>query len=164
MRYFEDYVPGTVHDLGSHRVTAEEIVEFGTAFDPQPYHVDEAAGRDSPFQGLVASGWHTASLFMRLYVTALLNDSAAVGSPGVDELRWLHPVRPGDTLHGRLTILSGTTNPLRPASGILRKRGELLTPAGTPLLRLTLFSIVLHRPAASSAPAPTPTPAPALRA
>jgi acyl dehydratase len=104
MRYWEDFEVGDVTDLGPVTVTAEEIVEFASRYDPQPFHLDEEAGRASPFGGLVASGWHTTALFMSMFVRAILLDSASLGSPGVDEIRWRAPVRPGDTLTGRTTI------------------------------------------------------------
>src|SRR5687768_4952718 len=88
-RYPQDFAVGEVYDLGSYRMGTEEIVEFGRRYDPQRYHVDSDVGAESPFGGLVASGWHTAAVFMRLYVDAILQDSAAEGSPGVEDLRWL---------------------------------------------------------------------------
>ena len=145
MRYFEDYPPGSIYELGSCQVAAEDIVEFGAKFDPEPYHVDEEAPRASPFRGLIASGWHSASLFMRLYVDSLLLDSAAVGSPGVDELRWLRPVRPGDVLHARLTVVDGGPVAFRPECGLLRKRGVMSDAEGRPVLNLLLLSMVLRR-------------------
>lgn len=102
--YFEDFAKGDVHVLGTYEVTAEEIVEFASQWDPQPFHIDPEAAKDSSFGGLIASGWHTGSIFMRLYVTALISDSDSRGSPGVEELRWLHPVRPGDVLRGEVHI------------------------------------------------------------
>ncbi|MFF9478351.1 MaoC family dehydratase [Streptomyces sp. NPDC014733] len=147
-RYFEDFPVGSVYELGSCEITAADIIEFGTKFDPQPYHIDEESGKASPFRGLIASGWHTASLFMRLYVDSLLLDSAAVGSPGVDDLRWLRPVRPGEVLHGRLTVVDSAPAPFRPECGVLRKRGVMRDAEGRPVLKLLLFSMVLRRPAA----------------
>jgi acyl dehydratase len=125
-RYFEDFVPGDVFELGSHTVTRDEIVAFAREYDPQPFHLDDAAAADGPFGGLIASGWHTAALFMRLYVDAVLAESVSMGSPGVEELRWLRPVRPGDTLRGRLTVLETTPSSRRPDRGTVRLRCELL--------------------------------------
>jgi acyl dehydratase len=88
-------------EFGSYEVTREEIIEFGEAYDPQPFHVDEAAASESVFGGLVASGWHTAAITMRLTVENYILESGAIGSPGVDELRWPSPVRPGDVLRVR---------------------------------------------------------------
>src|SRR5690242_11639548 len=100
MLYFEDMKPGDKMELGTYTVTREEILEFANKFDPQPFHINEDAAKKSMFGGLIASGWHTASICMRLYVDAILSKSMSLGSPGVDELRWKRPVRPGDVLTG----------------------------------------------------------------
>src|SRR4051794_12307010 len=107
-------------EFGPRTVGADEIVAFATQFDPQPFHVDEAAAAAGPFGGLVASGWHSAAIFMRMYVDAVLNDTASMGSPGVEELRWLVPVRPGDTLRGRATVLEATPSGSRADRGTVR--------------------------------------------
>jgi acyl dehydratase len=104
MRYYEDFQVGEVTEIGPVSVSAEEIVDFATQYDPQPFHIDPEAAKSSPFGGLIASGWHTAALFMGMFVRAMLLDTASLGSPGIDELRWTAPVRPGDTLHGRVTV------------------------------------------------------------
>ena len=96
--YFEDFELGRVYELGSVDVTEADILEFARRFDPQPFHVDPEAARQSVFGGLIASGWHTGAMWMRLYVDSLLDGAASMGSPGIEELRWLAPVRPGDTL------------------------------------------------------------------
>ncbi|MFB6151032.1 MAG: MaoC/PaaZ C-terminal domain-containing protein [Haloarculaceae archaeon] len=98
MNYFEDLAAGDARTFGSYEVTADEIVAFAEQYDPQPFHVDPDAAADSPFDGLVASGWHTAAMTMRLLVDHLLDDLATRGAAGVDELRWREPVRPGQTL------------------------------------------------------------------
>ncbi|MDF9817140.1 MaoC family dehydratase [Streptomyces sp. SPB162] len=149
MRYFEDFAAGDVHDLGSVTVTAEEIIEFGERYDPQPFHTDPAAAADSAFGGLVASGWLTASLFMRAYVDGLLRDSACAGSPGVDEIRYRRPVCPGDTLGARLTVLR--TGPVlgHKDRGLVQPRCELLDDAGQQVFSMTLHSLFLRRPAAT---------------
>jgi len=98
MDYFEDLSEGDTASAGSRTVTAEEIVAFAERYDPQPFHVDEEAAAQSPFGGLVASGWHTAALTMRLLVDGVLSETASQGALGVDELRWHRPVRPGDEL------------------------------------------------------------------
>ena len=115
--YFEDFQEGQVFELGEKVVTREEIVAFATEFDPQPFHVDEEAAEGSAFGGLVASGWHTAAVFMRLYVDAILSRAASMGSPGVEELRWLRPVRPGDALSARLTVLDAIPSASHPGRG-----------------------------------------------
>lgn len=105
MKYAEDYPVGTVYNLGSHKITGAETMEFARVYDPQPYHLSEEGGRASAFGGLIASGWNTASVWMMLYVTVLLADSSVEGSPGVDDLRFLRPVRPGDELFGEAEII-----------------------------------------------------------
>jgi acyl dehydratase len=121
MRYWEDFAVGDVTDVGPVTVSAEEIVEFASRYDPQPFHVDEEAAKASPFGGLIASGWHTTALFMGMFVPAVLLDSASLGSPGVEEIRWTAPVRPGDTLSGRSTVTE-----VRPSSTNAR-RGTVFT-------------------------------------
>ncbi len=103
-RYFEDYHVGMVDEFGDIAVTAEEIVEFARRYDPQSMHVDPVAAAQGPFGGLIASGWHTAAMVMRLFVEHYLSKVATLPSPGVDELRWVRPVRPGDTLRVRVTV------------------------------------------------------------
>ena len=136
-RYFEDFEPGQVVELGSHTVSEEEIVAFARLWDPQPFHVDPEAARASVFGGLIASGWHTGAVWMRLYVDALLGGSDSRGSPGVEELRWLAPVRPGDTLTGRLEVLETTPSERRPDRGTVRIRGELANQDGVTVLSMT---------------------------
>jgi acyl dehydratase len=104
VRYFEDFAPGDESEIGPVTVTEEEVVEFARRYDPQPFHVDAEAAKEGPFGGLVASGWLTTALFMGMFVRAVLLDSASMGSPGIDEIRWTAPVRPGDTLTGRVTV------------------------------------------------------------
>jgi acyl dehydratase len=143
--YFEDFQPGAVFELGSRTVTAEEIVAFGREFDPQPFHVDEDAAAASVFGGLVASGWHTGALWMRLYVDALLDGAASLGSPGIEELRWLAPVRPGDTLHARLTVLEATPSERRPDRGTIRSRGEMVNQDGVTVMSMVARGHFLRR-------------------
>ncbi|MDO8653002.1 MAG: MaoC family dehydratase [Undibacterium sp.] len=96
--YFEDFIPGSVIELGQRQVSEEEIIQFASQFDPQPFHIDKTAASDSIFGDVIASGWHTCSMIMRMVVDGFLNESTSMGSPGVDEVRWILPVRPGDTL------------------------------------------------------------------
>ncbi len=126
MRYFEDYSVGDTYELGSITVTAEEIIAFARQFDPQYFHLNPQRATNSIFGGLVASGWHTTGLFMRLLVDGLLNELASIASPGVDEVRWFKPVHPGDTLRGRFTVLSTKTSQSRPSMGVITSKGELL--------------------------------------
>ncbi len=134
-QYFEDFEPGQVLELGSVDVSEEEILEFARRYDPQPFHVDAEAAKGSVFGGLIASGWHTGALWMRLYVDAMLGASAQ-GSPGIEELRWLAPVRPGDTLLGRLTVLDATPSERRPDRGTIRIRGEMVNQDGVTVLSM----------------------------
>ena len=132
-RYLEDFVPGTVFEAGSVRLTEAEIVEFATRYDPQPFHVDAEAAERSIYGGLIASGWQTVALTMRLLVDNVFQGSASMGSPGVDELRWLLPVRPGDTLSVRMVILELVPSRSKPDRGSVKvayetrnQRGELV--------------------------------------
>jgi acyl dehydratase len=125
-RAFEDFQPGQSFEFGGITIDADGIVEFARRYDPQYFHVDPEAAEEGPFGGLIASGWHTAAIFMRMYVDAILGDAVAMGSPGVEELRWLVPVRPGDTLRGRATILETTPSAKRDDRGTVRARFETL--------------------------------------
>ena len=144
---FEDFEPGQVYELGSKVVSEDEIVAFARQFDPQPFHLDTEAAKDSVFGGLIASGWHTGAMWMRLYVDSLLDGSAAMGSPGIEELRWLAPVRPGDTLTGRLTVLETTPSATRPDRGTVRIRGEMLNQDGVTVMAMTSRGHFGRRPA-----------------
>jgi acyl dehydratase len=135
-RTFEDYEPGQVHELGSVAVTQDEIVEFARRYDPQPFHVDPEAAGQSVFGGLIASGWHTAAMWMRLWVDSMAGSTSSQGSPGIEELRWLEPVRPGDTLHGRLTVLDATPSERRPDRVTVRIRGEMVNQDGVTVLSM----------------------------
>ena len=147
-RYFEDFETGEVLELGSRTVTEDEIIEFARQFDPQPFHVDPGAAADSVFGGLIASGWHTGAMWMRLYVDNMLGSASAQGSPGVEELRWLAPVRPGDTLHGRLTVLETTPSGRRPDRGTVRIRGEMVNQDGVTVLSMVSRGHFGRRPPA----------------
>jgi acyl dehydratase len=125
-RYFEDFPVGLTVDLGSHEFTAEDIIAFARQYDPQTMHTDPEQARSSIYGGLIASGWHTVVAYMRLLVDAVMGDSESLGSPGVENLRWLKPVRPGDTLRARFTVLEANESRSRPDRGIVRSRGEML--------------------------------------
>ena len=124
-RYFEDFHIGDVFDLGSIQVTQEEIIAFARQFDPQPFHLDPERAKDSIFHGLAASGWHTGALFMRLLVDGLLRETISIGSPGIDELRWRNPVRPGDRLRACLTVTESIPSRSRPSMGVVRSACEM---------------------------------------
>lgn len=156
MRHLEDFHVGDVYELGSRLVTEEEIVQFARLYDPQPRHLrptgDGRGGkrggeRHGERDGIIASGWHVAAILMRLYVDAVLRDSAVELSPGVDELRWLHPVRPGDVLSGRVTVIGASPSLSRPDCGILQQRGELADRDHRLVMRATLYGLMRKRSA-----------------
>jgi len=130
MRYWEDFAVGDVTELGSVDVTEREIIEFAQHYDPQPFHVDPAAAVDGPFGGLVASGWHTAALFMGLFVRGILLDAASMGSPGIEQLRWTAPVRPGDRLTGRVTVTDAQPSSTNPKRGTIFTTSEVFNQDG----------------------------------
>jgi acyl dehydratase len=134
--HFEDIQPGQVYELGTRTVTEDELIAFARDWDPQPFHVDPEAAEQSVFGGLIASGWQTGAMWMRMYVDTMLG-SAARGSPGIEELRWLAPVRPGDTLTGRLTVLEATPSATRPDRGTIRIRGEMVNQDGVTVMAMT---------------------------
>jgi acyl dehydratase len=134
--YWEDLTAGSVRDLGTVTVSAEEIKKFAQQFDPQPFHLDEAAGQSSIFGNLCASGWHTCSLAMKLTVENLLAESSSKGSPGVENLRWLKPVYPGDTLRLKHTILESRALRTRPDTGLVRAGWELFNQNGEKVLQM----------------------------
>ena len=117
-------------------MTEEEILDFARQWDPQPFHVDPEAAKETVFGGLIASGWHTGAMWMRLYVDSTLG-SAARGSPGVEELRWLAPVRPGDTLTGRVTVLETSASDRDPTRGTVRILAEMENQDGVVVMRMT---------------------------
>ncbi len=122
---WEDFPPGRVIDCGSTTVSREAMLDFARQFDPQPFHVDEEAARQSLFGGLVASGWHTCAMAMRLMCDAYLLRTTSQGSPGIDELRWLKPVRPGDVLRLRMTVLDARPMRSKPDLGLVQSHWEL---------------------------------------
>ena len=152
MRYFEDFTPGAVIELGSRTITKEAIVAFATEFDPQVFHVDEEAAKRTIYGGLLASGWHTGSLLMRLLYEGLLKGTVSLGSPGIDELRWLRPVRPGDTLSARMTVTESIPSRSKPDRGIIRSVLEMRNQHGEVVLTLRGMSLLGRRPAASRGP------------
>jgi acyl dehydratase len=135
LRYFEDFAVGEELALAPHTVTRAEIVAFAAEFDPQPFHLDEAAAADTLLGGLAASGWHSCALFMRMLYDGWLRQAASMGSPGVETLKWLRPVRPGDVLSGRSVVLEARASRTRPDRGFVRFRHEV--EAGShPVMRL----------------------------
>jgi len=146
---FEDFVEGGSIDLGSKLVTADEIVEFASEFDPQPMHLDEHAGKESILGGLSASGWHTCAMFMRLLCDAVLLDSTSQGAPGVDRIRWKKPVLAGDRLRGTATVTALRTSKSRPSIGLVSIRSELVNQDGEVVLELENTAMFLKREAAA---------------
>jgi len=147
VRYFEDFKPGDVIELGSRTISKERILAFAREFDPQPFHTDEEAAKRSIYGGLLASGWHTGSLLMRILNDGLLKDTASLGSPGVDELRWLKPVRPGDVLSARMTVLESIPSRSKPDRGLIRSLMELRNQHGEVVLTVRGLSLLGRRPA-----------------
>jgi len=125
-RYFEDYAPGLVLEYGTISISEAEIIDFATRFDPQYFHIDPEAARGGPYGGLIASGWHTAAVMMRLVADHYLPKVASLGSPGIDEIRWTRPVRPGDSLSIRISILEGKRSTSKPDRGVVRSLVEVL--------------------------------------
>lgn len=150
--FWEDLTAGTVRELGTTSVSAEEIKEFAGKYDPQPFHLDEEAGKRSLFGGLAASGWHTCALAMRLTVDNLLRDSSSLGSPGLESLKWLKPVYPGDRLSLRHTILESRPLRSRPDTGLVRSRWEMFNQDGDKVLEMEGYGMFGRRhPAAADA-------------
>ena len=146
-RYFEDYVPGTTVDCGSFSLSEAEIIAFAKEYDPQPFHVDPVAATDGPFGGLIASGWHTTSMMMRQLVDNYVSPESSLGAAGVDELRWAKPVRPGDTLHIRATVLEARRSGSKPDRGIVRTLMELTNQDSDLVMKVTAINFILLRPA-----------------
>lgn len=147
-RWFEDYEPGSVHEFGSIQVTEDDILDFGRRFDPQLFHTDREAAAATEYGGLIASGWHTAGMMMRLYSDHYLSTASTLVSPGVDELRWLAPVRPGDELSIRVTVVDARRSRSRPDRGIVRSAVEVLNQRREVVMTVTAINFILVRPAA----------------
>jgi len=143
--YWEDLAPGSVRELGSVSVSAEEIKEFAEQFDPQPFHIDEVAGRRSIFGNLCASGWHTCALAMRLTVDNFLSESSSMGSPGLESLRWLKPVYPGDTLTLRHSIVESRPMRKRTDTGIVRSVWEMFNQNGEKVMQMEGYGMFRRR-------------------
>ena len=148
MRYWEDIKESEVFELGSRTLDKERMVAFAREFDPQPFHTDEKAAEASIWGGLIASGWLTGSVLMRIFYDGYLKDTAGLGSPGIDELRWLKPVRPGDTLTVRLTVLETVASRSKPDRGIVRSLMEVVNQHGEIVMTTKGVNFVKRRPAA----------------
>jgi acyl dehydratase len=147
VRYWEDFAVGDEAVHGSHEITEEEIVAFAREFDPQPFHLDPDAAAAGPFGGLIASGWHTAAIYMGLYVRAHMLETAGMGSPGVEELRWLAPVRPGDVLTARSRIVDLWPSENDPGRGTVVGENELVNQSDVVVMRFRARMHIARRPA-----------------
>jgi acyl dehydratase len=151
VRYFEDYPVGARFDGGPILVDAAEIVAFATRYDPQSFHVDPDAASRSFFGGLIASGWHTAALTMRLLVEHYLSEESSLGSPGIDELRWIKPVRPGDALSVRVVVDDARRSRSRPDRGVVHSSIEVRNQRDETVMTLKAMSLIgLRNPGADT--------------
>lgn len=148
-KYFDDFVRGEEIELGSVEVTEEAIIEFAEQFDPQPFHVDVEAAKETPFGGLIASGWHTCAIYMRLLYDGMIRESSSQGSSGMEELRWLAPVRPGDTLRARYVVVDAQPSATKPNRGTVTFRSEMLNQDDVVVLRMVGRGLYGTRPAPS---------------
>jgi len=147
MIYFEDLVVGAARDFGSYAVTREEVVEFAGKYDPQPFHLSDEAAAKTHFGRLAASGWHTAAMVMAVIARAVVDEEqAGLGSPGIDELRWLKPVYPGDTLHVRGEILEKTPSRSKPDLGSFRTRTTVTNQDDVPVMSFISIVLIRRRP------------------
>ncbi len=145
-RYFEDYVAGSTYEYGHLTVTEADIVEYATQFDPQSIHVDRDYADAGPFKGLIASGWHTGGLCMKLYVAHYLSHVASLASPGIDELRWPAPTRPGDSVRMRATTAETRPSRTKPDRGLIFTRCEVLNQDDVTVMTMTAMNMIGRRP------------------
>ena len=145
--HWEDFSPGTVREFGATSVTREATVAFAAQFDPQPFHLDDAAAEASLFGRLSASGWHTTAMAMRMICDDHLLDTASLGSPGIDQLRWVKPVYPGDTLSVRLEVLEARTMTRRPEVGLVKSRWTVLNQHAEPVMTMEGWGMMRKRSA-----------------
>jgi acyl dehydratase len=144
--YWEDFAVGTVREFGGMKLEKADIVRFAKDWDPQPFHVDEEAAKQSPYGGLIASGWQTCAAAMRMCCDAYLLDAASVGSPGVENVRWVKPVRPGDTLKVRLEVLEARELKSKPGVGLVKNRWQLFNQNGEEVMQMEGYGMFLQRP------------------
>ncbi len=147
--YFEDFAPGREFLTDGATVTESQILDFALAFDPQPFHMDAEAARQSIFGGLIASGFHTMALTFRLFAQTRALAASSLGSPGIDEVRWLRPVRPGDTLRATVQVVERRPSSSKPDRGIVRLQWSTLNQRGEPVLTMTSMQLVKRRPAST---------------
>ncbi len=144
-RYFEDYVTGSVHEFGSLRVEQDEVVAFAQKYDPQSFHTDPDKAKESIFGGIIASGWQTGGMMMRMYADHYLSHVASLASPGVDELRWPAPVRPGDELSLRVTVEATRRSKSKPDRGIVHSLIEVLNQNRDVVMSMKAMNMLLCR-------------------
>lgn len=144
--YWEDFPAGHVLSVGSMAVSREAVLAFAREFDPQPFHLDDAAAEASLFGRLAASGWHTCAMTMRMMCDAYLLESSSLGSPGLEQIKWHHPVFPGDTISGTMTVLEARPMNSRPTVGLLRSRWEIVNQDGTVVLTMEGWGMFGRRP------------------
>ncbi len=148
MKYLEDFTVGQVMNFPPRTVSEDEIIAFARDYDPQPFHLDKEAARQSLFGGLCASGWHTAAMMMRMLVDHMIGKYASMGSPGIDQLRWVKPVFPGDTLHLRGEVLEVKFSQSKPDRGVITTRYEMKNQKGETVLTMQGKGMYARRPAA----------------
>ena len=146
MIYFEDLPPGDVRESPPRTITREEMLAFAREYDPQPFHLDEQAARKTIYGGLIASGWLTVAVMMRLLWDTMLKDAVSLGSPGADEVRWLKPVRPGDTLRARFTVVEAIPSRSKPDRGVVKTYTEVLNQHGEVVMTVRGLGMFGRRP------------------
>ncbi len=144
-RFLEDYIAGAVYELGSVSLCEAEIIDFAVKYDPQDFHIDAEKAASGPFGGLIASGWHTASAVMRLYVEHYLSKASSLGSPGLDELRWLAPVRPADVLSVRAKVLVVRRSNSKPDRGLVHTLTEVFNQHNVLVMRMKAVNVIACR-------------------
>ncbi|RAU21380.1 acyl dehydratase [Paramagnetospirillum kuznetsovii] len=144
-RYFEDYVKGAIHEFGRYEVTEAEVIDFASRYDPQDFHTDPQAAAKTVFGGVIASGWHTCGMMMRMYADHYLTKVASLASPGLDALRWIMPVRPGDVLSVRVTIEEAVPSKSKPDRGVVTSFIETLNQNGQVVMSMRAVNMVARR-------------------
>ena len=152
MLYFEDFPPGDVRESPPRTITREEMVEFARQYDPQPFHLDDEDAKKTIYGGIIGSGWLTVSVMMRLLWDTMLKDTVSLGSPGSDEIRWLKPVRPGDTLRARFTVVEAIPSRSKPDRGVVKTFTEILNQHEEIVMTMRGLGMFGRRPAAATGP------------
>jgi acyl dehydratase len=146
-RYFEDYVEGSTYTYGSISLTEDEIIDYAMRFDPQPFHIDPEYAKNSQFGGIIASGWHTSGVCMRMFADHFLTHNASLASPGIDEIRWPAPVRPGDELRVRVTVGETRVSNSKPDRGLMTTYTELVNQNDVVVMAMKAKNFIARRPA-----------------